>query len=92
MLALTALGFLAYGFLGHYLPTAFGHGGFSDEGLISFYYLRLEGLLGIAVGASAVLIFPVVVLGSLMVAMGGGTIFSRFAMAPLVNSGVVPPR
>ncbi len=78
-LGITALLFLAYAFLGQHLPGPVGHAGFPVPRVLSFLYLRIEGMLGSAVGTSATTIFPVVLFGALLVSLGGGTFFTQLA-------------
>jgi TRAP transporter 4TM/12TM fusion protein len=80
-LAITALLAVAYGAFGQHLSGTVGHGGFSPERLLASYYLRVEGMLGTAVGASAVTIFPVVLFGALLISLGGGRFFSDLAVS-----------
>lgn len=80
-LTITGIVFLAYGFFGQFVPSPVGHEGYSVERIVSYAFFRLEGILGVAVGASAVLIFPVLVFGGFMLALGGGTFFARLALS-----------
>jgi TRAP transporter 4TM/12TM fusion protein len=82
-LAVTGLLALAYALWGDYLPGPAGHGGFSVERVLSFLYIRVEGLLGTAVGASATTIFPVLIFGALLISMGGGVFIAEVATALL---------
>ncbi|WP_150460320.1 TRAP transporter permease [Nesterenkonia ebinurensis] len=74
---------LAYAFYGQFVPGPAGHGGFSPERVLSILYLQLEGLLGSTTGTSATMIFPVLMFGSMLLALGGGRFFTHLAIASL---------
>jgi TRAP transporter 4TM/12TM fusion protein len=78
-LAVAAGLFLLYALYGQHIGGPAGHAGFTTERILSFLYLRVEGILGVAVGASATLIFPVVLFGALLMALGGSTFFTGLA-------------
>lgn len=80
-LGVTSILFLLYGLYGNFVPGPVGHVGFSVERVISFAVFRLEGILGIAVAASANLIFPILTYGAFLMAFGGGAFFTKFALA-----------
>jgi TRAP transporter 4TM/12TM fusion protein len=82
-LAIGSALFLLYAFFGELIPGPAGHAGFSTERVLSILYLRLDGILGVAVGASATLIFPVMLFGALLVAMGGGEFFAGLSTSLL---------
>ena len=52
-LAIIALVFLVYAFAGPWLPGLLGHPGFEYSQVVSSMYVRLEGIFGTALGASA---------------------------------------
>jgi TRAP transporter 4TM/12TM fusion protein len=80
-LAIVALVFLAYAFFGPYLPGLLGHPGFSYPEVISSMYIRLEGIFGTALGASATYVYVFMLFGAFMMRMGGGDFFIHFAQA-----------
>ncbi|GHU07478.1 C4-dicarboxylate ABC transporter [Betaproteobacteria bacterium] len=65
-LALLAGIFLAYCFLGQYIPGAFGHAGFSWNRVMEHMFWGTQGLLGVGVGVSATYIFLFVLFGSFL--------------------------
>src|SRR4029450_2268096 len=82
-LAIVALVFLAYAFLGPYLPGLLGHPGFDYPTVISSMYIRLEGIFGTALGASATYVYVFILFGAFMIRMGGGDFFIQLAEALL---------
>jgi TRAP transporter 4TM/12TM fusion protein len=82
-LALVAFCFFAYAFVGPSLPGLLGHPGFSYPMVISSMYIRLEGIFGLATGASATYIYIFVLFGAFMMRMGGGDFFIRLAQATI---------
>jgi len=65
-LAWLAFAFLAYCFLGDFIPGAFGHPGFSWNRVMEHMFWGTQGLLGIGVGVSATYIFLFVLFGSFL--------------------------
>ncbi|MDR3073982.1 MAG: TRAP transporter permease [Deltaproteobacteria bacterium] len=65
-LAWLAAAFLAYCFLGQYIPGAFGHAGFSWNRVMEHMFWGTQGLLGVGVGVSATYIFLFVLFGSFL--------------------------
>jgi TRAP transporter 4TM/12TM fusion protein len=82
-LALVTLAFFVYAFVGPWLPGLLGHPGFSYSMVISSMYIRLEGIFGLAIGASATYIYIFVLFGAFMMRMGGGDFFIRLAQAAI---------
>jgi len=80
-LAIVAVCFFAYAFLGPVLPGLLGHPGFTYGQVISSMYIRLEGIFGTATGASATYIYVFILFGAFMMRMGGGDFFIRLAQA-----------
>lgn len=76
-----ALVFLAYGFLGPYLPGMWGHGGYSFARLIGQMYLSLEGIFGVPLGVSATFIILFTLYGALLDASGAGRFFVDLSLA-----------
>lgn len=65
-LAWLAAVFLAYCFLGQYIPGAFGHAGFSWNRVMEHMFWGTQGILGVGVGVSATYIFLFVLFGSFL--------------------------
>ncbi|MSP88974.1 MAG: TRAP transporter fused permease subunit [Alphaproteobacteria bacterium] len=85
-LAIVALIFFVYAFLGPYLPGLLGHPGFDYPTVISSLYIRLEGVFGTATGASATYVYVFVLFGAFMMRMGGGDFFINLAQAIIGTS------
>jgi len=81
ILPITALVFLAYVFLGPYLPMAFGHNGYSLKRLIGILYISTEGIYGVPIGVSSSFIIMFVLFGSVLNTLGGGKFFIDLAYA-----------
>jgi TRAP transporter 4TM/12TM fusion protein len=80
-LAIIAICFFAYAFIGPWLPGLLGHPGFSYSEVISSMYIRLEGIFGTALGASATYVYVFILFGAFMMRMGGGDFFIKLAQA-----------
>jgi len=81
ILPITALVFLAYVFLGPYLPMGFGHNGYSLKRLIGILYISTEGIYGVPIGVSSSFIIMFVLFGSVLNTLGGGKFFIDLAYA-----------
>lgn len=82
-LAIIAGVFLVYAFVGPWLPGLAGHPGFSYAEVISSMYIRLEGIFGTALGASATYVYVFILFGAFIIRMGGGDFFIKLAQALL---------
>lgn len=58
--------FLAYNFIGPYLPGIFSHAGFSAERIITVMFWGGQGIFGTAIGVSATYIFVFVLFGAFL--------------------------
>lgn len=85
-LAIVAGIFLIYAFVGPHLPGLLGHDGFSYSQVVSSMFIRLEGIFGTALGASATYIYVFILFGSFMMRMGGGDFFIKLAQAAIGSS------
>jgi TRAP transporter 4TM/12TM fusion protein len=79
-LPIVTLVFLAYALLGGYLPGVFGHEGTTLTRMLSVEYFSAQGVFGIPLGASADLIFPLVLFGAFMIVMGSSEVFFEIAI------------
>ncbi|MYN13029.1 TRAP transporter fused permease subunit [Pusillimonas sp. TS35] len=75
--------FVAYVFLGPWLPDALAHRGASLERLVSHMWLTTEGVYGVALGVSVSYIFIFVLLGSLLDRCGAGNYMMQVSFALL---------
>jgi TRAP transporter 4TM/12TM fusion protein len=80
-LTVIALLFLAYAFLGPYIPGAFRHKGFDVVGLVSFLYSTTEGIFSLPMGTSATYIIIYVLFGAFLTQSGAGKLFVDLAHA-----------
>ncbi|HRL21261.1 TRAP transporter permease [Alcaligenes sp. SDU_A2] len=82
-MAILAVVFIAYIFLGPWLPDALSHRGASLERLVSHMWLTTEGVYGVALGVSVSYIFIFVLLGSLLDRCGAGNYMMQVSFALL---------
>lgn len=73
------IGFIAYGFLGQYLPGVLRHSGLSVNRFISLTYMTTDGIYGTALYASAKYIVLFSTLGAIMNETGIGDYFTSIA-------------
>ena len=79
-LAILALIFLAYNWLGVYLPGRLGHNGFTLKRVLAAQFWGPQGILGTGVGVSASYIFLFVVFGSFLKHSGFSKFINDFAL------------
>ncbi|MDO5528545.1 MAG: TRAP transporter permease [Paracoccus sp. (in: a-proteobacteria)] len=79
--ALPILGalFIAYAFLGPYLPGLLAHRGASLQRAASQYWLTTEGIFGVPLGVSTSFVFLFVLFGALLERAGAGNYFVKIA-------------
>ncbi len=82
-MAVLGIIFVAYVFLGPWLPDALAHRGASIERLMSHMWLTTEGVYGVALGVSVSYIFIFVLLGSLLDRCGAGNYMMQVSFALL---------
>lgn len=80
-LPILAFLFLAYAYLGPYLPGNLGHRGYDLTTLINHMYIGSEGIFGIALGTSATYIFLFILFGSFLNGTGLSAFFTNASMA-----------
>lgn len=73
--------FLAYAFLGPYIPGILGHRGVSWEQLVSHLFYTTEGVFGIPLGVSSTFIFLFILFGAYLESTGLGHFFIDLANA-----------
>jgi len=79
-LALIALIFILYGFLGPYLPGILNHAGYSLSNILDLNFLNTEGTFGIPLGASASYIALFIMFGAFLAKSGLGGLLMDLAM------------
>jgi TRAP transporter 4TM/12TM fusion protein len=82
MLLTTGL-FMAFVFLGPYMPEAVQHRGASVSRFISHMWLTTEGVYGVALGVSVQFIFLFVLFGTLLDIAGAGNYMLQVSLATL---------
>lgn len=82
-MAVLGVVFVAYVFLGPWLPDALAHRGASIERMITHMWLTTEGVYGVALGVSVSYIFIFVLLGSLLDRCGAGNYMMQVSFAML---------
>jgi len=80
-IVLVASTFLAYAYLGAYLPGFLSHRGYSIERIVSHMYFTTEGILGIPLGVSSTFIFLFILFGAFLEKTGIGRLFIDLANA-----------
>lgn len=78
---LVAIFFIAYGFLGQYLPGPLAHRGLSFEEVFSSLYYTLEGIYGIAIGVSSTYIVLFIIFGAFLGKSGASEFFFDLAQS-----------
>lgn len=80
-LAIAALVFLLYSYLGPYMPDLISHKGVSLTGLANYQWLTDQGVFGIPIDVAVRFIFLFVVFGALLDRAGAGQFFMDLALA-----------
>lgn len=84
-LAILALIFLSYNFIGPYLPEVIRHRGLPMDFIISDMYLSTTGIFGVPLGVATDFVFLFVLFGALLDKAGGGKYFIDVAFSALGN-------
>jgi TRAP transporter 4TM/12TM fusion protein len=82
-LAILALLFLMYNFIGPHLPEILRHRGVPHDFVISDMYLSTTGIFGVPLGVSTDFVFLFVLFGALLDKAGGGKYFIDVAFSTL---------
>ncbi len=82
-LVILAVAFIAYIFLGPYMPDVVAHKGASLSKGMSHLWLTTEGVFGVALGVSTAFIFLFVLFGALLETAGAGNYFIKSALSLL---------
>ena len=100
-LVITVGVFIAYAFLGPYMPMIIIHRGISLEGLMRTLYISTDGIFGMPMGISASFVILFIIFGAFLQESGGGKLFTDIAFgmvgkstggpakASVVSSGLV---
>lgn len=73
--------FIAYAFLGPYMPSILAHRGINLEQLVSHLFFTTEGVFGIPLGVSSTFIFLFILFGAYLESTGLGHFFIDLANA-----------
>jgi len=71
--------FIAYAYLGKYMPGFLNHRGYSVNRIISHLYFTTEGIMGIPIGVSSTYIFLFILFGAFLDKTGIGKFFIDLA-------------
>ncbi len=74
-IVIVALCFVAYAFLGPYLPGKFAHRGVSVKSIVEHLYYTTEGVFGTPIGVSSTFIFLFILFGAFLEKTGLGQFF-----------------
>jgi len=80
-LPIIAIVFIAYAFIGPYLPGALGHRGYSLTRIINQLYMTTEGIFGTPIGVSSTYVFMFILFGSFLEITGVGQFFIDMAFS-----------
>ena len=83
VLPIVTLVFLAYPFIGPYLPGIIGHGGYRLVRVINDLYITNTGIFGIPIGVTSTFVFAFVLFGAFFQVSGAGLYIVRLAFASL---------
>jgi TRAP transporter 4TM/12TM fusion protein len=75
--------FLAYAFLGAYLPAPWTHKGYELPRLVGHMYMTLEGIYGTAIAVSSSLIILFTIYGAFLQFSGAGKFYIDFSFAAM---------
>lgn len=67
--------FIAYAYLGPYMPGFLNHRGYSIKRIVTHLYFTTEGIIGIPLGVSATFIFLFILFGAFLEKTGIGKLF-----------------
>ena len=91
-LAILALIFLLYNFLGPFIPGVFGHTGFSWKRVMEHMFWGSQGILGVGVGVSATYIFLFILFGSFLKISGFSNFINDLALTVAGRSAGGPAK
>lgn len=81
ILPAVALGFLAYAWLGAWLPAPWTHQGYGPDRLVGHMYMTLEGIFGIPLDVAATFIILFTIYGAVLEYSKAGEFFVNFSLA-----------
>jgi TRAP transporter 4TM/12TM fusion protein len=81
ILTVVVLGFLAYAWLGAWLPSPWTHQGYGLDRLVGHMYMTLEGIFGVPLDVAATFIILFTIYGAVLEHSKAGEFFVNFSMA-----------
>jgi TRAP transporter 4TM/12TM fusion protein len=81
ILPVVAIAFLAYAYLGAWLPPPWTHQGYDIERLIGHMYISLEGLFGVPLDVAATFIILFTIYGAVLEYSKAGEFYVNFSLA-----------
>jgi TRAP transporter 4TM/12TM fusion protein len=84
--------FVAYAFVGPWLPPPWTHRGYPLDRLVGHMAMTMEGIFGAPIDVCATLIVLFTVYGAILQASGAGKFFIDFALAVMGRSRAAPGR
>jgi len=81
ILPVVALAFLAYAWLGAWLPSPWTHQGYGLDRLVGHMYMTLEGIFGVPLDVAATFIILFTVYGAILEYAKAGEFFVNFSLA-----------
>ena len=79
LLVMIIMGFVAYSFLGKFLPGMFGHRGMSITGFLENMVYTFDGIYSAPIGVTCTCVFMFIFFGQVFNMSGGGNFFFRLA-------------
>lgn len=73
--------FIAYLFVGPYMPGIFQHGGFTWRRVVGHMFMSIEGVFGIALGVASTYVYLFILFGAFLQKSGTTKLFANFALA-----------
>ncbi len=73
--------FIAYAFLGPYLPDLFAHRGYGFRRVVDHLYLTMEGIFGVPLWVSSTFVFAFVLFGAILEKTGAMEYFMKIAFS-----------
>ncbi len=77
------LAFLAYAFIGPWLPSPWTHRGYDLDRLVGHMYMTLEGIFGVPIDVSSTFIILFTIWGAFLEYSGAGKFFIDFSFAAM---------
>ncbi|MBI4800400.1 MAG: TRAP transporter fused permease subunit [Desulfarculus sp.] len=81
IMPVVVLGFLAYAFLGPWLPPPWNHRGYDLERIVGHMYMTLEGIFGVPIDVSSTYIILFTIFGAILDKSGAGKFYIDFSFA-----------